>query len=77
MSFASESNQVIFCSNPALTQSCGKPVYKRAKFKFDSFRAIREKACAALADYKKSKADYSHASKKKKLATRLEQIQTW
>jgi len=40
-------------------------------------RAIREKACAALADYKKSKADYSHASKKKKLATRLEQIQTW
>ena len=45
--------------------------------KLKCFRAIREKACAALADYKKSKADYSQAARRKKLATRLQQIQTW
>ena len=41
------------------------------------FRAIREKACGALADYKKAPSAYSPAAKRKKLSTRLEQIQTW
>jgi hypothetical protein len=40
-------------------------------------RAIREKACGALADYKKDKGSYSNPTKKKKMETRLDQIQTW
>ncbi len=40
-------------------------------------RAIREKACNALADLKKEKGAYSHSAKAKKLCNRLGQIQTW
>ncbi len=40
-------------------------------------RAIREKACAAMFDFKKNPSGYSNSQKAKKLETRLQQIQNW